>query len=100
MVTATINLMLMVCSLFQMDTMLLGLTLSVSLNLSTLTIRDVVKAFCIFLTFDEGMKGSHFFRGGVEISLSKRQSVSEFVYLCVWMFPNSSETANPSELKF
>ena len=34
------------------------------------------------------------------ISLSKHQFVSEWVSLCVWMFPNSSETANPSELKF
>ena len=34
------------------------------------------------------------------ISLSKRQSVSEWVCVCVWMFPNSSETANPSDLKF
>ena len=36
----------------------------------------------------------------IEISLSKHQSVSEWVCLSVWMFPNSSETANPSELKF
>ena len=34
------------------------------------------------------------------ISLSKRQCVSEWVCVCVWMFPNSSETANPSDLKF
>ena len=34
------------------------------------------------------------------ISLSKHQSVSEWVCVCVWMFPNSSETANPSDLKF
>ena len=28
------------------------------------------------------------------------QWVSEWVCVCVWMFPNSYETANPSELKF
>ena len=32
--------------------------------------------------------------------LSLYQSTSLSVSLCVWMFPNSSETANPSELKF
>ena len=28
------------------------------------------------------------------------QWVSEWESLCVWMFPNSSETANPSDMKF
>ena len=34
------------------------------------------------------------------ILLLKHQSVSEFVCLSVVMFPNSSQTANPSKLKF
>ena len=34
------------------------------------------------------------------ITLWKRQSVSESVCLFVCLFPNSSETGNPSELKF
>ena len=31
---------------------------------------------------------------------SLKAPVCQWVSECVWMFPNSSETANPSELKF
>ena len=33
-------------------------------------------------------------------NLSFKAPVCQWVSLCVWMFPNSSKTANPSELKF
>ena len=36
----------------------------------------------------------------ISLYKSASLSVSEWVCVCVWMFPNSSETANPSELKF
>ena len=36
----------------------------------------------------------------ISLYQSTSLSVSEWVSLSVWMFPNSSETANPSELKF
>ena len=42
----------------------------------------------------------HDAKDGVSLYKSTSLSVSEWVCLFVCLFPNSSETANPSELKF
>ena len=46
------------------------------------------------------MEGASEVSRAYEVYPLKKEDVSEFVYLFVYLFPNSSETANPNELKF
>ena len=61
---------------------------------------NVYKSFYLHVDIEKGGGSSFLYTINTSLYISTSLSVSECVCLFVCLFPNSSETANPSKLTF